>query len=156
MSTRKPLPSVEELKGQFAYDPETGVLSRVSGAWSRSVAGCVQKCGYVQVKINRGCFFAHRVIWKMVYGTEPEYIDHINRNKADNRLCNLREVTKYGNNWNRPDNVSVPGVYRTRCNTWNASIGVDRKFVNLGNYKTFEEAVAARKEYEAKHGVTAA
>nr|WP_175479900.1 HNH endonuclease signature motif containing protein [Paracoccus homiensis] len=96
---------------------------------------------------------AHRVAWAVIHGRWPNgEIDHINGDRSDNRLANLREVTKRENHRNmaiRSDNTSgVTGVYWAReKGKWAAYIKAD-KMVALGRYDTFAEAVAARRAAE--------
>ena len=102
-------------------------------------------------------FSAHRVIWKMHYGTEPKEIDHINGDPSDNRIVNLRAVShgvNLRNQKRRSTNTSGHmGVRRSRNGQrWQARIkaaGVERY---LGTFEKFEDAIAARKQAERKHG----
>jgi len=55
-------------------------------------AGGVRKSGYRQIFIDRTPYYAHRLIFKMLYNIEPEYLDHINQDKSDNRIDNLRPI----------------------------------------------------------------
>ena len=87
--------------------------------------------------INSKPYKAHRVIWKMVYGSDPHYIDHINGDRTDNRISNLRSVTKAQNNRNkrlRSDNKSgVTGVhwYNPR-NKWRVDVRYNGKTKHIG------------------------
>lgn len=90
-------------------------------------------------------YLAHRLIWWMHYGEVPALIDHINRNRGDNRLENLREATHSLNGFNRRPRVDGrhPGVRPYNYNKsprWTAHIGDDY----IGMFKTYEEALAAR------------
>jgi hypothetical protein len=121
---RRDLPSAEELKSAFSYDPETGRLTwlprpvrqsmaRTDKAWNSqragTVAGTLTKAGHLRVDYYARALMAHRIIWKMAHGTEPLIIDHINRNGSDNRLLNLRASDSRLNVANskiRSDNIS--------------------------------------------------
>lgn len=91
---------------ELDYDQSTGNLiwkhTRSTHAIEGSVAGCIQN-GYVKVTLFGHSYYAHRLIWMMVYGYFPEKdynIDHINRVKSDNRFENLRKVTRSQNRQN--------------------------------------------------------
>ena len=174
---RKPpkrMPSKEELNSLLSYDPVTGrflwkerplslfPLESRGKSWNVQFSGkeafTVKNgngylCGYVHYEK----LYAHRVAWKMVHGEEPDQIDHINGIRSDNRIENLRAVTQTGNSLNlatRSDNSSgVVGVsWVKQARKWDARIRVDGKTVLLGKFANFEDAVAARKEAEAKYG----
>jgi hypothetical protein len=91
----------------------------------------------------------------------PE-VDHRNRNPADNRWCNLREVSHLVNHQNRSfptrtknNQTGRVGVSRTKQGTFRVQINSGGKNIGLGRYKTFQEAVAVREaaeiHYEARH-----
>ena len=103
----------------------------------------------------------HRVIWAMHYGEWPKgQIDHINRDKTDNRVCNLRDVSQTENQRNRPKNKNNTsghnGIY-TMSNKrdgdfWAAHIQVDGENIHLGNFAELHNAVRARKDANIKYG----
>ncbi|WCS27270.1 HNH endonuclease [Methylobacterium sp. NMS14P] len=106
----RPLPSLDELSALYSYDPEAGVI-RLKVRRSTSPAGkefrSISNQGYVVVSptINgiRHHMFAHRLAWALYSGSHPPrdmLIDHINRDRADNRIANLRLVDPYGNSIN--------------------------------------------------------
>ena len=101
----KPLPTTEEIKDKFSYDPETGVLTHnhsVGGVAKYSEAGTINQKGYRQVCMNKKVFLAHRLIYKLMTGKDPvEVLDHKDGNRCNNRWENLRPATWQENNWNR-------------------------------------------------------
>ena len=91
-----------ELRELFDFQPETGRFIRLKTVGNQpagSVAGAVRpRDGYIQIAVRRKIYQAHRLAWFYVHGAWPkEQIDHINGNPGDNRLCNLREATRYEN-----------------------------------------------------------
>jgi hypothetical protein len=100
MTQALPLPPLEVLQKKFDYNPETGILLRKS---TQEPAGYTNGRGWLRVKIAGVHYKVHRIVWKMYYGEDPSIkleIDHINRNRADNRITNLRVVTSAENNRN--------------------------------------------------------
>jgi hypothetical protein len=140
------------IKEFVAYDCSTGILYWIKSPNKRtnagSVAGRVRSCGYVKIGCNGKTFMAHRVAWFLHHGAWPEkQIDHINRNKSDNRIANLRDVPQHINmrntNLSRKNCVTgYPGVrYRPdRKNCWRTEIKVDNKTIALGCYQTAQQA----------------
>ena len=149
---------LEDMRAQFAYDPETGWLTRrvKRGKWPAGVrVGAKDSKGHRQVRFNGKLFLEHRVIWFIVYGYVPEEIDHINRQRDDNRLVNLRECTHRENNRNMnvrwDSSTRVPGVaHYPRYGKFVAYITVDGKRRHLGYFAEFDAAVAARKAAEVE------
>ena len=157
----KPL-TQKALKEQLSYDSSTGVFTRkkaVSGYVVGDICGSTCKTGYVQISVKHKLYKAHRLAWLYTYGYFPEeFIDHINHNRADNRIGNLREVSVQENNKNRAipkQNTSgVIGVsYRERCpkRPWVVQVNIEGKNV-CTSFATKEEAVASRKAFEISAG----
>jgi hypothetical protein len=156
--------TADQLKDALHYEPETGIFTwRIRPSKSilpGMVAGCTEKrIGYVTIGIAGKVYKAHRLAWLYVHGVWPSgLIDHINCQKADNRIANLREVTASGNsqNVNKPNKRNKSGfmgVIRFQ-NKWRASITIRGKTRCLGDYATPEEAheayvIAKRKHHEA-------
>lgn len=169
---KKPLPTPDELRQLLDYDPETGVLTwrerprelfsedRVWRRWntrySGTVAGSVLPVGYRYVQTSAGPMPAHRIIWAMIYDEWPEQTDHINGDRTDNRLANLRSVCRTENQRNltrRKDNTSgVTGVYRYKSGGFLALIGTPPHQERLGIFDSIEAAAHARKQAEARLG----
>jgi hypothetical protein len=107
--------------------------------------------GYQEVTINKKKHYAHRLIFMMFNGYWPEQIDHIDGNRSNNLISNLREATNAQNNRNtklRATNTSgYKGVYMSKqSGRFIARITVNYKNVHLGCYKTIEEASQSYKK----------
>lgn len=141
--------SIDTLRDSFICDAEKGLLVwREGRGRSRSGKAAGHKNeGYVEVRINHKYLRAHNIIFAMHYGRWPENIlDHINHDKSDNRICNLREATQAENVRNRQktkDRDGYKGVCKSLSNTWQARIRSDKKFIHLGMFKTAIEAALA-------------
>ena len=113
MTKPKPLPPLETLHEALDYNPKTGLLTwrinRLNGILGGAPAGCDDGHGYVQVRLWGRRLKAHRLAWALHHGTDPGLlqIDHVNRNRSDNRVSNLRLVDAKGNRANSLDN-SLP------------------------------------------------
>lgn len=150
----KPLPTQEELRQLFMLDEATGVLvrrhnpnipDRMNKRCAGKPTGCPNTRGYLQVGIGQELFLAHRIIWKMVHGTEPERIDHRDMNPNNNRPDNLRAADHSQNLCNRArvKNKELPkGVFKKR-NKFLAKITTRGITTYLGTFSTVEEAAAA-------------
>lgn len=152
------------------YDPDTGKLywrERHDWAawlclrWNRHKSGKEaftrrDKAGYCVGHIDGRGLLAHRVAWACHYGEWPKGpLDHINQNKADNRITNLRlsDPVNNGRNVARlPQNTSgATGICRHK-NAWQAQITVEGKNLYLGRFETFEAALRQRKNAERFYG----
>lgn len=129
------------------YDTENGVLERrfKNGEW-RICGHKPDHHGYGQVSIDGKKYKTHRLIWLMVHGSFPEHeIDHIDRDKMNNRIRNLRSVTAAENKHNtglrRNNSSGYLGVsYHRQTNNYRAQIHVKGKSITLGYFDTAEEA----------------
>lgn len=132
------------------YNPETGILSwkeRVNPAvFKGKEAGTSHSKGYKFFRYKKKFYFAHRVCWLLALKEWPEgEIDHINGDKKDNRISNLRVVTRAENMRNTPsmrDTTSkYKGVFWHKVNKkWRSVITIDKVKTHLGMFDTEEEA----------------
>lgn len=175
----KALPSQEVLCQILRYETETGKLfwkerapewfadskqtrQHNAAIWNGKNAGreafvTALPLGHRYAGIFGQKYLAHRVVWKMAYGTEPIGIDHIDGDPSNNRLSNLREAQQSVNGKNlklKKNNTSgVMGVsWDARLKKWIARICVDYRTRHLGVFDDFDEAIRARKAAERQHG----
>jgi len=154
--------SFEEAAKVLDYNPDTGVLTRkkASGpARQGDVLGYVDpSTGYAKGHVKGKLYYAHRLAWLLHYGKWPPHeIDHINGDKTDNRIENLRAVSHRDNCKNHPlrsDNTSgVCGVTWDRWSgKWVVRIWNQGGGKNLGRFADFDKAVAVRLEASEQYG----
>ncbi len=153
--------TAEYLRSILHYDPETGIftwkISNSNRVKVGATAGCQNGHGYLLIKVCSRKHPAHRLAWLYMNGEWPKLdIDHINRNRSDNRIANLRDVSRKQNLQNAgkySSNTSGhPGVYWDKQSSkWVARIKHNQKRVHLGYFATIEEAIAARKAGELRY-----
>lgn len=137
--------SARTLRFYFSYNPDTGVFTR-RGQTKQS--GRIATKGYRQIALVGTRFMAHRLAWLYVHGEWPkDQIDHINQNKDDNRIVNLRQATNKQNQeniaqWSK--NTSGRRGVRFTRGAWIAEIKQFKKNLHLGSFDTIIDAVAAR------------
>ena len=147
-------------KSKLRIDFENGKIDRVFSAgtvWHD--VGAPDGKGYRVINYYGKSTRVHRVIWIEANGPIPDgyVVDHINRDKSDNRLCNLRLLTTSQNGQNsdkplRNNSSGVRGVSWSKTrNKWRAAIKHDGVSRHIGLYKTLEEAEAAYKAQAIKH-----
>ena len=108
-------------------------------------AGGVNKHGYFCIQVNKKMYLNHRLIYLMHHGYLPEFIDHIDGNRLNNNIANLRASTRAENNRNakiRKDNTSgVKGVnWHSQAKKWQVLLMTDKKHKNYGLFDTVEDA----------------
>lgn len=138
----------ERLREVLDYDPMTGVFSwkfARRGVRAGSTPGSILQNGYSYIRVDRTSYLTHRLVWLWVNGCWPDnHIDHIDGNRTNNRIENLRDASRSINNQNQRrahlrSTSTMLGVYKDK-KKWNAKIGLDGEVYNLGNYSTKEEA----------------
>lgn len=159
----KDLPSLDRLDKLFLYDAEKGLLYRKLKSGKLKKAGSFSQ-GYIRTSVDNCNFAVHRLCWKMHHRQDiPNGIevDHINQDRSDNRISNLRLVTmsqnmrnktKYRSNKSGIVGVAVRSDAREGTNRWRAQINVNGENIKLGSFKTKDEAIAARRDAEMRFG----
>jgi HNH endonuclease len=143
----------ETVRELFDYRADGRLIWKVGGGrWGKShppgsVAGTESR-GYILIRYNDILYRAHRLIWVWHYGPLSQELDHINGNGLDNRIENLRAVTRSQNNWNREGIRGTSFIKATR--KWRASIYVGDRQKHLGTFATEQLAHAAYLEAKAK------
>lgn len=160
--TKKKMPRIKDLRAMLAYDAATGALAwrvdRSNAIKAGSKAGSATRDRYMSVLVDGRRHYAHRIAWALHYGRWPKgQIDHINGDRSDNRLINLRDVTPTENARNRAaSKLASPhgsGIkFHPRTGLWRASIGDGGRCVELGAFKELRTAKAARRAAEMRLG----
>jgi hypothetical protein len=134
----------KQLQDSFHYDLISGVLTRKST--NRPCKG-LDAYGYIQIGYLKKMYKAHRLVWAIVHGEFPKgQIDHINGNRSDNSLNNLRDVTQQQNaqnktKMNRLNKSGYVGVcWNKRISKWQAAISFNKKITYLGVFSSPEDA----------------
>jgi len=145
----------KRLKELLDYDPDTGIFTRRLNASSRArlgkKAGAINSGGYLQTRLERKMYLNAWLAWLYIYGRWPtKWMDHINGNRADNRLCNLREANETQNAHNaKKNNKNTSGFkgigWDKRSGRWRARITINWKRIHLGR---FEDKYQAAFEYD--------
>ena len=138
-----------ELKELVNYDKDSGIFTWKKKTSNRvkvgSVVGNLHNCGYIEMRVGGTRCLAHRLAFLYEHGYMPNLVDHVNGNKQDNRICNLREATYQRNAYNskiRSDNKS--GVrcvsWNKTSNKWEVRVKLNGKLNHYGNYSDLDVA----------------
>lgn len=145
---------MNDIKNYLDYSTETGFFTwkKIRSYQSKigGVAGSTNSDGYILIGYKGKRYYAHRLAWFFCFGSIPvEKIDHINEDKSDNRIENLRLATSVENSQNTsPVNSRNTSGFRGVCwhkrlNKWMAQIQVNKKHQHIGYYETASEASEA-------------
>lgn len=142
------------------YNEKTGIFiwkkSRGGSAIKGNIAGYNRE-GYIIINLQKKNYSAHRLAWLYTYGEWPEqYIDHIDRNKSNNAISNLRDVSPSENMQNMSNisnnSTGYTGVYYDKSrNKYVVQVKIDKKTKTIGRYVTLDEAILIRAEYVKKY-----
>lgn len=175
MNKPVPGPPVDMIRKVVQYEPESGIFKWTkrdaslfkggksqADSWNNRFAGksafSTKRDGYLCASIFNVSYSAHRVAWAISHGYWPiQEIDHINGDRSDNRLANLRLADRSEQRRNcsvsKRNKSGIIGVcYVAAEKKWKAYISSEGKQINLGLYADFESAVESRKFHERKLG----
>ncbi len=146
MSCAKSTPPKSRLHELFAY--ENGkLLWRKSGRGRNGgdEAGMITEKGYRRIRVDGQLHMAHRLVWAYHFDSVPNYIDHADENKLNNKIENLRPATKVQNGYNisrRKNNTSgVKGVYwATREKKWVCELSINKRVLRVGRFDDLDLA----------------
>lgn len=150
----------ERLKKLLVYSARTGLFTWETPTSNRvskgSIAGVKTCYGYVRISLEGRDYLAHRLVWLYMHGKYPAaQIDHMNGERSDNRIRNLREATASINSQNMrkalPSNkLRILGVSRD-CGRYKAQIRINGKQTNLGRFSSSSAASRAYLKAKRKH-----
>jgi hypothetical protein len=144
----------ERLKQLLHYDPDTGVFTRIQSNRADRLGkqpGSRNTKGHVQIRLDGTLYVAHRLAWLYTNGEFPvNQLDHIDGDKTNNKIANLREATNKQNQENVPLQVNNTSGYRgvsfdKRLKKFRAYVCHNRQQITLGFFVTSELAAAAAK-----------
>ena len=142
--------SIDKFKEELHYDKLTGRFLWLKHKKAERIGLYAEKDhpnGYRQIYIFKRNYLAHRLAWVFSFGSWPEnHIDHINEDKKDNRIRNLRDVSHSINlaNQKNPQRNNTSGYrgvsFKKRISKFHAQIFVNKKYNSLGYFDSAEEA----------------
>ncbi len=158
MADEQGRPSIERVRAVLDYDAGAGALRwKITDRRKRkgTVAGKWHSDGYRYIQLDRKHFGAHRLAWVIVHGVwPPEHVDHINGNRGDNRLGNLRLASISQNNAHKGKKPGCSSNYKGVCkvadNRWVSRITVGGRAIHLGSFRSETEAYATYREAAIK------
>jgi hypothetical protein len=151
---KESLLTAEKVKSLLHYDPNTGDFTWLCDPHTGprrkgSIAGVIGNFGYRLIKISQKRYLAHRLAWLMVHGSWPEFdVDHINGDRGDNRIENLRAATRAENCANRRlESFGVSGAkgvfWNKKLEKWQVGLKKGKLRKHVGLFSDLNEAKAA-------------
>ncbi len=115
------------------------------------LVGCKNGNGYLRVAIKYKYYYVHRIIFLMHHGYLPKFIDHIDGNRNNNKLENLREATHSENAQNQKTPINNSSGYKNvfwhkTKKSWAVCISLNNKLHHFGNYQNLTDAIQVAKE----------
>lgn len=146
---------IDEIKKLISYNPDSGRFTWLvnrRAVKDGDIAGSVNSKGYVCISVLGSSYLAHRMAWMFVHGYTPKEIDHVNGNRSDNRISNLRDSCRSENALNTAmsdrNSSGTKGVsYNKKYKLWQAYGSINGKGVSIGSFKKIEDAIEARKRF---------
>lgn len=144
--------SQAELRMLFQYNKATGnFIRKVKTAIATNVgdkSGYTNRQGYVQMRVHGKTYQAHSLAWLYVFGEIPELIDHIDGNRSNNAIANLRIADKSINGFNREKKSDSSSVFKgvlwsKKYGKWESKINAEGKRKHLGYFHCEQEAAHA-------------
>ncbi len=145
----------ELVKTRLRYNPETGKVLNLKGY---PVGSLHKRHGYIMVTMNKKKDHAHRVAWFLHHNEVPNIIDHINGDRTDNRISNLRNTDHFTNQANRHklnhNNTSgTAGIFYVKArDRWLARYIRNRTRYQVGFFRTQERAIEALTQHKQRMG----
>jgi len=137
----KELPPLEVLKSYYEYHSDTGDLIKIKKTAQRCKigvpTGSLSSQGYLKVSLKGVSYPVHRICYKLFYGEEPDIIDHIDGDKENNKINNLRSVSYTRNNRNR---LKSKGYTKMPNGRYRSTIWVNGRNQDIGYFDTEQEA----------------
>jgi hypothetical protein len=155
---------IDPVKLHSLFEYKDGDLIWKTKKLEEKIAGSLKPTGYKVIEISGKNIMAHRLVWVMHNGNFEGYIDHIDGNRSNNRIENLRVVNRVQNQWNRKishnNTIGIKGVrLRKDSNKYEARISINGSRLVLGSFDDLELAelvvMEARNKYHkefANHG----
>ena len=143
------------LLNTLEYNPVSGVFTNIAkrpGIAVGKIMGTKLATGYISISVRGPKFLAHRLAWFYMHGEWPKYyIDHIDRNRDNNAINNLREANAYENIHNIKifdTNTSGYTGIRKMGTSWQSRVQYKGEDFYLGTYTNIEDANIARNEFK--------